>query len=68
MIDLLTFCLQSPDSSDVKEKKKIVTEIGKDLFADGGVEHVGIHRGHREQPDEAVLDGLRATRILPDHH
>jgi len=38
MIDLLTFCLQSPDSSDVKEKKKRVTEIGKDLFADGGVD------------------------------
>ena len=37
MIDLLTYCLQNP-GSDVNEKKKRITEIGKDLFADGGVD------------------------------
>lgn len=37
MIDLLTYCLQN-QGSDVNEKKKRITEIGKELFADGGVD------------------------------
>ncbi|MDP2667400.1 MAG: hypothetical protein Q8O65_01620 [Nitrosopumilaceae archaeon] len=38
MIDLLTYCLQNSNSSDIEEKKKRVKEIGKDLFADGGAD------------------------------
>ena len=38
MIDLITFCLQNPDSSEVSEKKKRLVEIGKELHADGGVD------------------------------
>lgn len=38
MIDLLTFCLQNPDSADVSAKKTRITEIGKELYADGGVD------------------------------
>jgi len=38
IIDLLTFCLQNPDSTENDEKKKRFTEIGKELFADGGVD------------------------------
>jgi hypothetical protein len=38
MIDLLTFCLQNPSSADISQKKARMTEIGKDLFADGGVD------------------------------
>jgi hypothetical protein len=38
LIDLLTFCLQSPDSPDVPAKKERVAEIGKELYADGGVD------------------------------
>jgi hypothetical protein len=38
MIDLLTFCLQNPSSADVSQKKARITEIGKELFADGGVD------------------------------
>jgi hypothetical protein len=38
LIDLLTFCLQSPDSPDVASKKQRITEIGKELFADGGAD------------------------------
>lgn len=38
MIDLLTYCLQNPDSSDVSEKKKRIAEIGRELFADGDVD------------------------------
>ncbi|HXW02226.1 MAG TPA: hypothetical protein VD828_02490 [Candidatus Nitrosotenuis sp.] len=38
MIDLLTFCLQNPSSADVSQKKARMTEIGKELFADGGVD------------------------------
>lgn len=38
MIDLLTFCLQNPSSADMSQKKARMTEIGKELFADGGVD------------------------------
>jgi len=38
MIDLLTFCLQNPESDEIKEKKKRFTGIGNELFADGGVD------------------------------
>ncbi len=36
LIDLMTFCLQNPESSEVDEKKQRITEIGKELYADGG--------------------------------
>jgi len=38
LIDLMTFCLQNPDSSAVSEKHKKITEIGHELYADGGVD------------------------------
>lgn len=38
LIDLMTFCLQNPDSSEVSEKKARITEIGKEIFDDGGVD------------------------------
>jgi len=38
MIDLLTFCLQNPESDENKEKEKRFTEIGNELFADSGVD------------------------------
>ena len=38
LIDLLTFCLQNPDSPDIEQKKIRIKEIGKELFADGGVD------------------------------
>ncbi len=38
LMDLMTFCLQNPDSSEVNEKKKRITEIGNELFLDGGVD------------------------------
>jgi hypothetical protein len=38
MIDLLTFCLQNPDSGEVASKKTRVSEIGKELYSDGGVD------------------------------
>jgi len=38
MIDLFTFCLQNPDSPEAAEKKNRITEIGKELHADGGVD------------------------------
>ena len=38
MIDLLTFCLQNPDSPEVSAKKTRIAEIGKELHADGGVD------------------------------
>ena len=38
MIDLITFCLQNPDSDEVDGKKSRISEIGKDLYLDGGVD------------------------------
>ncbi len=38
LIDLMTFCLQTPDSSTVVEKKKRITEIGQEIFDDGGLD------------------------------
>ena len=37
LLDLMTFCLQNPNSSEVEQKKQRISEIGKDLYADGGV-------------------------------
>jgi hypothetical protein len=38
LIDLFTFCLQNPDSSEVETKKTRISEVGKELFQDGGVD------------------------------
>ena len=38
LIDLYTFCLQNPDSPEVQQKKVRITEIGKEIFDDGGVD------------------------------
>lgn len=38
MIDLATFCLQNPDSPETAQKKERMTEIGRELFADGGTD------------------------------
>lgn len=32
------FCLQNPDSSETPEKKGRITEIGVELYADGGID------------------------------
>ena len=37
LIDLFTFCLQNPDS-DHQEKRNRITEIGKELYADSGLD------------------------------
>ena len=38
LIDLMTFCLQNPDSGEVVDKHARITEIGHELYADGGVD------------------------------
>jgi len=38
LIDLMTFCLQTPDSPKVVEKKKRITDIGQEIFDDGGID------------------------------
>ena len=38
LMDLMTFCLQNPESSEAIEKKKRITEIGQELFLDGGID------------------------------
>ena len=38
MIDLLTFCLQNPNSDLIESKKQRFKEIGQELFESGGVD------------------------------
>jgi hypothetical protein len=38
MIDLLTFCIQNPESAEAAQKKARMIEIGKEIYADGGVD------------------------------
>ena len=38
LIDLYTFCLQNPDSSEAEQKKARITEVGKEIFDDGGID------------------------------
>lgn len=38
MIDLLTMCLQNPTSPEVPRAKERITEIGNELYADGGID------------------------------
>ncbi len=38
LLDLMTFCLQNLESGEVGEKKQRISEIGKELYADGGVD------------------------------
>ena len=38
MIDILTFCLQNPNSDEVSSKKQRLKEIGSELFNDGGID------------------------------
>jgi hypothetical protein len=38
LIDLMTFCLQTPDAQEVEEKKKRIAEVGQEVFDDGGVD------------------------------
>jgi len=38
MIDLVTFCLQNPNSPEVSKKKERISEIGKEIHSDGGVD------------------------------
>ena len=36
LIDLMTFCLQNPDSTEINEKSSRISEIGGEIYADGG--------------------------------
>jgi len=38
LIDLMTFCLQNPNSPEITDKHSRIAEIGEEIFADGGVD------------------------------
>ena len=38
LVDLMTFCLQNSESPEIEEKKTRISEIGKELYEDGGVD------------------------------
>jgi len=40
LIDLMTFCLQNSDSIEINEKHSRITEIGGEIYADGGADAI----------------------------
>ena len=38
LVDLMTFCLQNPESAETEQKKKRISEIGQELYSDGGLD------------------------------
>ena len=38
LYDLITYCIQNLNASDIESKKQRVQEIGKELYTDGGVD------------------------------
>lgn len=38
LLDLMTFCLQNLESEEISEKHKKITEIGQQLYDDGGID------------------------------
>lgn len=38
LMDLMTFCLQNPDSPDVGAKRERIRQIGGEIHVDGGVD------------------------------
>jgi len=38
LVDLMTFCLQNPNSTETEKNKKRIAEIGKELYEDGGLD------------------------------
>ena len=36
--DILTYCIENPNASDLESKKQRVSMIGKELHADGGTD------------------------------
>lgn len=38
LVDLFTLCLQAPDSADAAAQKSRITEIGREIHADGGLD------------------------------
>jgi len=38
LVDLMTFCLQNPNSTEIEKNKKRIAEIGKELYEDGGLD------------------------------
>jgi hypothetical protein len=38
LYDILIYCLQNPDASDFEAKNQRVFTIGKELYADGGLD------------------------------
>jgi hypothetical protein len=38
LYDLITYCIQNPNASDFEVKRQRVEEIGRELYADGGID------------------------------
>ena len=38
LYDLITYCIQNPNASDFEVKRQRVEEIGRELYADDGVD------------------------------
>jgi hypothetical protein len=38
LYDILIYCIQNPNASEFESKKKRIEEIGRELYADGGID------------------------------
>lgn len=38
LVDLMSYCLQNPEASDIQEKKERISQIGRELHSDGGLD------------------------------
>ena len=38
LVDLMTYCLQNPASPEIEQKTQRISEIGKEIYDDGGLD------------------------------
>ena len=38
LYDIITYCIQNPNATDLESKKKRMKDIGNELYTDGGID------------------------------
>jgi hypothetical protein len=56
--DILTYCIENPNASDLESKKQRVSMIGKELNADGGADSMENMFYSVEKPSNIGLGGI----------
>jgi predicted Zn-dependent protease len=68
--DLITYCMQNPDASNFEVKRRRVEEIGRVLYADGGVDATEdmfypIEFRVKEEKEKMLSHTVHGGMILP---